>query len=76
MHISSFMMPTIRQEWHLIFYFSIDFKDAYLHIPIVKHHYHFYGLFDDINLFSERFCHWDLHLLNPHCSFGVQGFSC
>ena len=38
-------MPTIRYVWQLIqhgdYAFSIDLQDAYLHIPIVKHHYHF-----------------------------------
>ena len=38
-------MPTIRQVWLLIqhgnYTFSIDLKDGYLHIPIVKHHHHF-----------------------------------
>ena len=38
-------MPIIRQEQHLIqhgnYAFSIDIKDAYIHIPIVQHHHHF-----------------------------------
>ena len=38
-------MPTIRHVQQLIqhgdYAFSIDLKDAYLHIPIVKHHHHF-----------------------------------
>ena len=38
-------MPTIRHFWKLIqhsdYAFSIDLQDAYLHIPIVKHHCHF-----------------------------------
>ena len=45
MHIPSFKMPTIRHVWQLIqdddYAFSIDLQDAYLHIPIVKHHCHF-----------------------------------
>ena len=45
MHIPSFKMPTIRHVWQLIqhgdYAFSIDLQDAYLHIPIVKHHHHF-----------------------------------
>ena len=45
MHIPSFKMPTLRHVWQLIqhgdYVFSIDLQDAYLHIPIVKHHYHF-----------------------------------
>ena len=38
-------MPTIRHVQQLIqhgdYTFSIDLQDAYLHIPIVKHHHHF-----------------------------------
>ena len=45
MHILSFKMPTIRHIWQLIqhgdYAFSIDLQDAYLHIPIVKHHHCF-----------------------------------
>ena len=45
MHIPSFKMPTIKHVWQLIqqgvYAFSIDLQDAYLHIPIVKHHCHF-----------------------------------
>ena len=45
MHIPSFKMPTLRHVWQLIqrgdYAFSIDLQDAYLHIPIVKHHCHF-----------------------------------
>ena len=41
----SFKMPTLRHIWQLIqhgdYAFSIDLQDAYLHIPIVKYHYHF-----------------------------------
>ena len=43
MHVPSFKMPTIRHVWHLIlcgdYAFSIGLQDAYLHIPIVKHHH-------------------------------------
>ena len=42
MHIPTFKMPTIRQVWLLVqpddYAFSIDLKDAYLHVPNVKHH--------------------------------------
>ena len=45
MHVPSFEMPTIRHVQQLIqdcgYAFSIDLQDAYLHIPIVKHHHHF-----------------------------------
>ena len=49
LHIPSFKMPTIRHVWQLIqhghYAFSIDLQDAYLHIPIVKHHHHFFMIF-------------------------------
>ena len=45
MHITSFKMPTRKIIWQLIqqgdFAFFVDLQDAYLHIPIVKHHHHF-----------------------------------
>ena len=45
LHIPSFKMP-IRHVWQLIQHgdhsFSIDLQDAHLHIPIVKHHHHFF----------------------------------
>ena len=45
MHIPSFKLSTIRHVWQLIqhsdYAFSIDLQDAYLCIPIVKHHHHF-----------------------------------
>ena len=45
MHIPSFKMPTLKHVWQLIqqsyYAFSIDLQDAYLHVPIVKHHHHF-----------------------------------
>ena len=45
MHIPSFKMPSLKNIWQLIwqddFAFSIDLQDAYLHVPIVKHHHHF-----------------------------------
>ena len=43
LHNTCFKMPNIRHVQHLIqcdYVFSFDLKDAYLHIPIVKHHYH------------------------------------
>ena len=46
MHIPSFKMPTFKHVWQLIqhgdYAFSIDLQDAYLHVPIVKHHHHFF----------------------------------
>ena len=45
MHIPTFKVPTIRHVQQLIQHgdhaFSIDFKDAYFHISIVKYHHHF-----------------------------------
>ena len=45
MHIPYFKMPTLENIWQLIqhgdFAFSVDLQDAYLHIPIVKHHHRF-----------------------------------
>ena len=45
MHIPSFKMPTLKTVWQLIqqgdYAFSIDLWDAYLHVPIVKHHHQF-----------------------------------
>ena len=45
MHIPSTKMPTLKPMQQLIqhgdYAFSIDLQDAYLHIPIVKHHCHF-----------------------------------
>ena len=45
LHIPYFKMPTIRHVWQLIqhgdYAFSIDLQDVYLHILIVKLHYHF-----------------------------------
>ena len=45
MHTPNFKMPTIKQVQQCIeqvyYDFSIDLKDAYLHIPIVNHHCNF-----------------------------------
>ena len=45
LHILPFKVPTVRHVLQLIqhgdYAFSIDLQGAYLHIPIVKHHYHF-----------------------------------
>ena len=75
MHIPAFKMPNIRQEWWVFqqgkYAFSIDLKDAYLDVPIVKHHHQF------LHCIHGRFFHlgwlwplwFSLHLLNPYCSF-------
>ena len=53
-----FKMPTSTHMWQLIqqgdYVFSIDLQDTYLHIPIVKHHHHFYDLFGTICHISGR----------------------
>ena len=45
-------MPTLKHVWQLIqhgdYAFSIDLQDAYLHVPIVKHHCHIIIYLDDI----------------------------
>ena len=45
MHIPSFKVSNLKHVWQLIqhgdYAFSIDLRDAYLHIPVVKHHHHF-----------------------------------
>ena len=42
LHIPSFKMPTLKHVQQLIqhgdYAFSIDLQDAYLHVPMVKHH--------------------------------------
>ena len=87
MHIPSFKMPTRRHIWQLIqcgdYAFSIDLQDAYLHIPIVKHHCHFLHLFGTMCLISRRFCllGWPqpLGFLQPSpnlfCSFAITSVS-
>ena len=46
MPIPSFKMPTLKTVQQLIqqgdYAFSIDLQDAYLHVPIVKHHCHWF----------------------------------
>ena len=63
MDIPTFKMSTIRQVWQLIqqgdYAFSIDPMDAYLHIPIVKHHHYLLHLFLAMQTFSvECFAIW------------------
>ena len=54
-------MPTIRQVWLLVqpgnYALFIDLTDAYLHIPIVKHHC-LVLQFVWYHLISERFSFW------------------
>ena len=58
-HIPSFKMPTLKYVWQLIqqgdFAFSIYLQDAYLHVPIVKHHHHFLHFVCTMCLISRRF---------------------
>ena len=61
MHIPTLKMSTIRQIQLLIqqgdYAFSIDLKDAYLHIPIVKHHHHSLWFIWQHKLYIDgRFC--------------------
>ena len=42
LHIPSFKMSTGRHVQCGDYAFSIDLQDAYLHIPIVKHHHRFF----------------------------------
>ena len=48
LHIPSCKVPTIRHVWQLIWHgdcaSSMDLQDAYFHIPVVKHHCHFYSV--------------------------------
>ena len=81
MHIPSFKMPTLRQVWQLIqhgdYAFSIDLQDAYLHIPIVKHHHCFLCLFGIMCLISgwSYLLGWPLGFFQPSanlfCSFAI-----
>ena len=83
LHIPSFKMPTIRHVWQLIqcddYAFSIDLQDAYLHIPIVKHHCHFLQFVWHNLPYQWKVYHlgWPQHLrfsqpsLNQSCSFAV-----
>ena len=86
MSIPSFRMPAIKQVWQLNqqgdYAFFIDQKDAYLNVPIVKHHHHFLE-FGRIHLIIGRFfplgllkpLGFSFPLLNPYCSFAVSGVS-
>ena len=81
MHIPTSKMLTIWHVQQLIQYafydFSIDLKDAYLHIHIIKHHHHFYNLFGKIHFNRGGFYLLGLPqllgfsppLLNLSCSF-------
>ena len=62
-HIPTFNMPTIRHVWQLIqcgnYAFSIDLKDAYLHIPILYHIPIFFTICLATNTISvESFTFW------------------
>ena len=65
MHIPSFKMPTLKHVQQLIqqgdYAFSIDLQDAYLHVPIVKHHHHSYVSFGVMCLINGRFYFWACH---------------
>ena len=68
-------MPAIKQVWGLIqqgdYANPSDLKDAYLHIPIIKHHLLF--MFGKRNITSKGFhlrwlhpLRFSLHLLNSN----------
>ena len=65
MHIPSFKMPTLKHVWQLIqqcdFAFSMDLQDAYLHVPIVKHHHCFLCFVWRNALSVEGFTFWACH---------------
>ena len=62
LHIPSFKLHTIRHVQQLIqhgdYAFSIELQDAYLHIPLVKHHCNFYNLFGTIHHICRMFYFW------------------
>ena len=65
--------PFIKCLWQIIQQsdcaFSIDLKDAYYHISVVKCHHNFVlYLFGKINVYSGRFCHlgWPQVVLFSH----------
>ena len=67
LHILSFKMPTIRHAQQLIqhgnYASSIDLQDAYLHIPIFKHHYHFFMIcLEKYTILVESFTFLDGHI--------------
>ena len=77
-----FKVPTIRWVQLLIqqgdYAFSIDLKDVYSYIPILKHHHHFYAgqhkpyqrnILPFWPATALGFLH---HLLNPYCSFAIR----
>ena len=66
-YIPPFKMPTLKHVWQLIqhgdYAFSIDLQDAYLHVPIVKHHLCFLHFVGVMCLISGRF--YNLGLPQP-----------
>ena len=66
MHIPSFKMPTLKTVWLLIqqgnYAFSIDLQDAYLHVPIVKHHRRFlHFVWHNVPYQWKVFTFWTCH---------------
>ena len=88
MHIPTFKIPTVRKVGQLIqqgdFAFSIDLKDAYLHIPIVKHHHHFLKYVWPHQPYQWKVLPFRLAAdlgcspcsINPYCSFAITRFAC
>ena len=65
--------------FNMVVIFPVVLQDAYLHIPIVKHHHNFYALFGTIIHINGRCCLlgwlWSLGFSaasgNPYCSFAI-----
>ena len=82
MHIPTFEMPSIREVWQLIqegnYYFSIDLKDTYLHISILKYHLAFLWFVSQhkpyqwkVLPFGLAMAHRVFTSLKPCCSFAI-----
>ena len=63
MHIPTFKMPIVKQVWQFIQQgycaFPIDLREAYVHIPIFKHHHCYFRLCLPTQTLSvEGFAYW------------------
>ena len=75
-HVHTFKMPTISQVQLLIqqgdYAFSLDLKDTYLHILIVRHYHHFMVCLTTQTVSMEGFVlGFKHHSRSPYCSFAV-----
>ena len=85
MHIHTFKILTIRHIWQIIpqgnYAFSIDLKDAYLHIPIGKHHCQFSQFICQHKPYWRNLLPFVVitapqvftSLINPYCFFANAG---